>query len=746
MTSLRYPIICLFALFATFVVRTPLYAHKSDANLIAQFADSALIDLLNNDPRQAEKWADAMMTIAPDSDMVVISQCLKACVRVAQGDPNGRDDITKSARHFNYRKDMTAQMGSVITYFAQGYYDYESSTKPNDIYFKKAERVAKEIGDKRLEAFTIAFRTQVYIRSQRYIEASYCARSLISICNESGFLDLQLLAKLYMLNVYSTVRMESAVMTLSQQIEAHPLFYSNPVYAGAYSRLMAIDCIRDRNFTEANVYSWRAFTIAQKCNLSVSERWTCTFVRAMSLFYLGHFDDAKQLTDSCKKYSDLVWAHSFSASESPYSLDLLRAHIDQATGNYIAAKCYLDTAYIPHELMEADDFAWRYNTLIEWNSVSRGDYRTARLAVLRADSLNRHSQLINSRALCKDMWLSSQDDTLVINKRRTVIKDEVRAEDRQVGVYAFVITALIASCSIIAFGAFRMHRKGKDAQQSDMKLNEQLVAEIDSSTKLIEEQNAIISKRNLDMAASRTYAKRMQRGIWPNPDKLVSMGIPFSFVLRGTSDAISSCFYWYRKVGDVVIVCCADSGLGDSVAGAMLSVVGLTIFNDAATKLSESKSAADLLRTVDSNFVTCLPDDTWRGGISASVAVIDTTNRVVNVACASAKALIYNEQHVSHVEDEHNRIGRFDHSSHRVKNYRFTFSKGDSVFLYTQAFTEVSNIAGEPLGDDGLKAIIERSVKLPPNLYHDVILNEIMYWRSSRPFNDDVLFVGFTLP
>ncbi|MGN0029800.1 MAG: PP2C family protein-serine/threonine phosphatase [Marinilabiliaceae bacterium] len=747
MRRLRSLLFCVVALLVALTPRTPVIAQNEAANAyIAQFADSALIDILNCESSKAAKWADAMMTIAADSDMVCIAQCLKSCVSAANGKTSEVGSISNSVRHFAYRRDDTAQLGLALSYCSLGYFDFENSTSPNDFYFKKAEMLAKNMGNKRLEAMSLAFRTQLYIRSMRFVEASYCARSLLTMCNGVHFPDLQLAARLFLLRIYSAVRMESAVSLAADAIEVHPMFNSDPIYAAAFSKAMAIDRIRSGNFGEANVYSWGAFRVGNRYSLAHCERWSRAFIRAVSLFNTGHIAEAQALVDSCRKYSYVVASHPFAPFESEYSLALLQAQIEQARGYTSVAKNYLDSANIPPQLMAADDFVGPYYHLVEQNAVARGDYKTARRAVLKSDSISRRVQLVNTRILCKDMWISTQDDSLIVAKRRTVQSDEVKVEGRRREVYGFVIVSVAIALTLVGYGYVILRRKEKIAWQAGVKYNMQLVSEINDSTRLIEEQNALISKRNFDMAASRTYAKRMQRGIWPNPSKLTSLGMPCSFILRGTTESISSCFYWYRRVGDSVIVCCADSGMGDSVAGAMLSIVGLTIFNDSASKLGESKSAAELLRIVDSNFESCLPDDDWRGGISMSVAVVDTRERIVNVAAASADALVFNKGKVSTITDSFEKVGSFEKSGFPLKDYTFSYGKGDSIFLFTKSFVDMTNVAGEALGIDRLKLIIQRSIKLPQSLYHDAILNELMYWRSSRPFTQDILLVGFTLP
>lgn len=747
MRRLRSLLFCVVALLVALAPRTPVAAQNEAANAyISQFADSALIDILNCESSKAAKWADAMMTIAADSDMVCVAQCLKSCVNASNGLNHDATHITNSVRHFSYRRDNIAKLGLAVSYCSLGYFDYENSPSPNDFYFKKAEMLTRDIGDKRLEALALAFRTQLYIRSMRFIEASYCARSLLSMSNGLRYPDLQLISRLYMLRIYSAVRMETAVSSAADAIEVHPVFISDPIYAAAFSKAMAIDRIRSGNYGEANVYSWGAFRGGNRYSLSRCERWSRAFIRAVSLFKTGHIAEAQALADSCRKYSNVVAAHSLSPFESKYSLALLHAQIEQAKGNTAAVKLYLDNACIPPQLMATHDFASQYYNLVEMNAVARGDYKAARQAVLLSDSISRRSQLVNSRILCKDMWLSTQDDSLVVRRMKTVQSDEKRVEGRRREVFCFVLASLSVALSFVCVGFFHLRRKDKIAWRTGVELNQRLAAEIDNSTKLIEEQNALISKRNFDMAASRTYAKRMQRGIWPNPSKLTSLGMPCSFILRGTTESISSCFYWYRRVGDSVIVCCADSGLGNSVSGAMLSVVGLTIFNDSASKLGDSKSAAELLNIVDKNFKSCLPDDDWRGGISISVVVVDTCNRSVNVAAASADALVLSKGKLSTVSDSFEKVGRFGKASSSIKDHSFSYSKGDAIFLFTKSFVDVTNVAGEPLGIDRLKSMVLHSTKLPPSLYHDAILNELMYWRSSRPFTEDVLLVGFTLP
>ena len=718
---------------------------RAGAAYISQCSDSALIGILSCDVRQVRKWSDAMMTIAADSDMVFMAKCLRGCADVADGRDIGVKRFSEAVKHFSYRKDEVAKRGMGLAYCAIGYLDFETSAEPNDIYFKKAEQLAKDAGEARLKAIFLAFRVRLYVRAQRYLEASYNARALLSFCEERDYADIEFFARLYLLRTFSAVRVVPAVSACADAIESNKCFSASPVFASAFNAAMAVDRFRMGKYGEANVYAWGAFDVAKRFGLAKTELWERAFLRALTLFYTGHLPEASALADSCQSHNAVIFPQQQSPLRSPESLSLLRIQIMQESGAAKAVKRYIDETVIPQKIMESCDFALRYYDLVERNSVARGDFASARKAVLVSDSIKREAQLMNAHAISKDFEVSMRSDARVVGVRKNVVSLETDVSNRKAWLTAVIPIALVFAFLSVLILLVKRKRIRKAERLADEEFNEKLAALATRSTEIIEAQNKLISKSNMDLAASRTYAKRMQRGVWPSPGKLVSMGCKSSFVLRGTTEAISSCFYWYRAVGDNIIVCCADTELGDSVSGAMLSFIGVTVFNDAASRFNASSSASSLLKSVDEAFAQCLPNESGRVGIAMSVAVVNTSRRVVSLACAASCGIIINKPKLTAVDNSAYRENGQRESDVPVRSVRVNYSPGDSVFLFTRDLCLIKGANGEILGMERIKSILSHTAKLPPALHRDAVLNEILFWRNGRAFDDDVQLVGFTL-
>lgn len=485
--------------------------------------------------------------------------------------------------------------------------------------------------------------------------------------------------------------------------------------------------------------------MTEKYRATETELWLYRFIRALTLFYTDHLREAESLADTCERTIKVLSPISNDPFRSLSSLTLLKSQIAQKRGDIETARRLLSEVRLSPKLLNSSDFAARYYDVIEKYAVSCGDYATARKAVETADYVQRITQLKNARILCKDMAVATREDSLLISKRQDIKTDEEIYSSRKDDVTLFVIVSFAVTLLIFVICFFRIRRKERQAQENELNFTQKLADEVKRNTTLIEGQNQLIAKSNLDLAASRSYAKRMQRGILPNPNILTKWGLLSSFVLRGTTEAISSCFYWYRKIDDRIMVCCGDTGLGNNVSGALLSVVGLTLFNDATSKYGRTANANDLLLKVKETFHKYLPDENWRSELTLSVAVVDTANKVINVACAYSFCYVYNNKMLSIVADTVSRVAGSDDALRAASDIKFNYSPGDAVFLFSKSFPKICDAKGDEIGKSRIKTILERTVKLPASLHHDAILNEILYLRNGRIFNDDALLVGFTL-
>ncbi len=716
-----------------------------DEKFSVSHIDSAMMAIVEGDMSRAEKWTEYISSVRSDSDFICIANCLESCLDVSDGKAPDTRVFAASIHRFAGRRDTVALCGLTVAYAANGFFEFEFARSASDKNFTTAERYAQDLNDKYLELTIALLRSKLYIRSRRFVEAAYCTRIIMSEA-QNKYPDVFILSQINLLRTYSAISVWSIVNELSYNIEKSGYYALNPVYTCAYYRSMAINAIRLGRSSEANVYSWRACQNAAKYKISKSSAWRISIVRSLGLLVDGKYDKAKEITDSCLNYVGVIPPNAIEPYFSRHNLRLVEAQIAMACGNSKEAKELLDSWKFPSEIFEFDDFARRYYKLQEELAVQDGDFRSALSAVQKADSIHRNALLLGARIRSKDMEVSLRVDTVYTQQRLELFSGQNDIYSHRRYITYIVVSLFIIVLLCVASYLVKIQMENKRRQEQDVEFNKKLSAEVKRQIDEFEEQNKLLIKRNTEMAASQSYARRMQRGILPNVNRLVKMGLANSFIIRSSSDSVSGCFYWYRKSGDKVFVCCADSDWGGGLAGAMMSMVGLTLINDAVSRNQEYSKASQLLEIVNTGFSTHLPDSRLRRGLAMSIAVVDTDAKTVCVSCAASGAAVYSHGQIIVVPSAKLKVGEGFSLGSTLSDVEFSYESGDSVFLYSSSMTRISNAKGEQIGAEKFCNVLTRAAKLPANLHHDAILNEVLHWTLPRPFDEDVLLVGFSLP
>ncbi len=256
-------------------------------------------------------------------------------------------------------------------------------------------------------------------------------------------------------------------------------------------------------------------------------------------------------------YIDVIPQNTIDPFFSRHNLRLIEAQIAMEQGNPKEARSLLNSWNFPSEIFEFDDFSRRYYKLVEDLAVESGDYRLALASVQKSDSVHRNALLLGARIRSKDMEMSLRADTLFSQQRLELLssKNELSSHRRYLTYIGVSLLIIILLC--VASYLVKVQLENKRRQEKDVEFNKKLSAEVNRQIDEFEEQNKLLIKRNLDMAASQSYARRLQRGILPNVNRLVKMGLTNSFIIRSSSDTVSGCFYWYRKSGGKIYICCA---------------------------------------------------------------------------------------------------------------------------------------------------------------------------------------------
>lgn len=282
------------------------------------------------------------------------------------------------------------------------------------------------------------------------------------------------------------------------------------------------------------------------------------------------------------------------------------------------------------------------------------------------------------------------------------------------------------------------------------------------ANKLLQQQNNEIIHQKKEITDSINYAKRIQLAILP-PDKMVKRLLPDAFVFYKPKDVVSGDFYWIEEKNGKVMFAAVDC-TGHGVPGAMMSVVGLNLLNQ-AVKEKGLTVPADILQHLDTGVTDTLrqstDNDSIKDGMDLSLCSYDPKTNVLQYAGAfnnlwivrknistshqlRSSHEVFFEEHLLEIKADKFPIGsNLDGVADTYTNHTFQLQKGDCVYLYSDGFADqFGGPKGKKFKYNALKKFLVSVHHLPPDEQKQKLLEIFENWRGNLEQIDDVLVLG----
>ncbi len=324
------------------------------------------------------------------------------------------------------------------------------------------------------------------------------------------------------------------------------------------------------------------------------------------------------------------------------------------------------------------------------------------------------------------------------NSKPLTIEIEVKAPFwKKIWFYLVVIGTLIAIVYWLIKFRERQLRMQKEALQK----------EVASQTVVLRKQKAEIEKKNLDITASITYAKRIQKSILPQAESLKGT-FPESFIFFAPRDIVSGDFYWFNRTKDTFTLCCADC-TGHGVPGAFMSMIGSTLLND-IYKLESVNTPADMLERLDTDIRILLQkegNDQAKDGMDISVIQINLNTGKIVLSSAKRPVYLYINKELTIYNGTRRSIGDDDLAVNtNFVNYEYNCAKGDSVYLFSDGYPDqFGGPKGKKLMKVGVKNLLNEIHDKPMEKQGELVRDNFMNWKGDLEQVDDVLFIGMRL-
>lgn len=309
----------------------------------------------------------------------------------------------------------------------------------------------------------------------------------------------------------------------------------------------------------------------------------------------------------------------------------------------------------------------------------------------------------------------------------------------EVGNIPFIlVTGTISEKTIIEFA-----REGID----DYILKDNLLRlgiSIDNvvNKKRIEKLHKQLKAAHKDMRDSITYARIIQEALLPDPS-ILNQIFPNSFILFKPKDILSGDFYWFKKKESTFFIAAADC-TGHGVPGALLSMMGMNLLDEAATKALPSR----ILRTVNNQMKRILNHKSTpiNDGMDIVLCSISPNYKELNFAGANRPLYLIREHQLHEFKPDRAPIGGIENNN-QFTDQIIPLQEGDRIYLFSDGFADQFHFeTDKKMTSRRFQEMLIASSFMEFQTQRNYICDFFDLWKGYREQVDDVLVIGIEIP
>ncbi len=263
--------------------------------------------------------------------------------------------------------------------------------------------------------------------------------------------------------------------------------------------------------------------------------------------------------------------------------------------------------------------------------------------------------------------------------------------------------------------------------------------------------NEIINKKNEDITASISYAKRIQQSLMDSENKLKSL-FPSSFIMYEPKDMVSGDFYWVQSLNEKktkIAVAAADC-TGHGVPGALVSVLGITHLREITANRDDVEPGEILeelnVRIIDT-FSNVGKGITSKDGMDISLTLIDFEQNTMCFAGAYRPLILIRDGKLTEISGDKQPIGG-DHfiKEREFTNHKLEFQKGDWLYMFSDGYIDQFG------GDKKKKYMKKRFKDMLVEIHNqdcdsqnEYLSKEMKEWMGDTEQIDDITVLGLQL-
>lgn len=241
------------------------------------------------------------------------------------------------------------------------------------------------------------------------------------------------------------------------------------------------------------------------------------------------------------------------------------------------------------------------------------------------------------------------------------------------------------------------------------------------------------------------YAQSLQNALLQEKEELQEL-FPGSFILSRPKYVVSGDFYWFKDMGDKVLVSVGDC-TGHGIPGALITMLALTTLHS-AFNFHKIISPPKLLKFLDEDFNRKLSHKStgkiMNDSMDIAICEIDKKEMTLTISGAGSKVFLVRDGKVEIFKTDQYGIGNAEPG----KDFQVTcipVRKGDAIYLSSDGY--IDQFGGKNGKKLGSRAFVELLASLDnrtddcEKILHDTLIE----WQGSHEQTDDILVMGLSI-
>ena len=263
--------------------------------------------------------------------------------------------------------------------------------------------------------------------------------------------------------------------------------------------------------------------------------------------------------------------------------------------------------------------------------------------------------------------------------------NEVLAMCLEAGTRDFISKPIRSLVMSVRIKSIINSRKYAEEFEAKRDLLENKTKNLTSISNELRRQKSDLQQVNKSIINSIQYARHIQAAILPSPED-IKKSLPDSFIFFKPRDIVSGDFYWFKEVGDKVVVAAIDC-TGHGVPGAFLAVLGDSILSR-IIHYHRILHADEILNEIHLSIQRTLRQNETRNydGMDMALCVIDKKQKKLEFAGAHNPLIFVKNGELQQIKGDKVAVGGaqwdWENGPRVFKKQEIDFSDGEDLYIY----------------------------------------------------------------